>query len=52
VRHHGETARIEIQEADISRFLDPEIRVPVTKRLRHLGTDMSPWTLRGSEAED
>jgi len=37
VRHHGETARIEIQEADISRFLDPEIRVPVTKRLRALG---------------
>lgn len=37
VRHHGETARLEIQEADIARFLDPAIRVPVTRRLRALG---------------
>lgn len=37
VRHHGETARIEIREADIPRFLDPEIRIPVTRHLRALG---------------
>ena len=37
VRHHGETARIEILEADIPRFLDPALRIPVTRNLRALG---------------
>ncbi len=37
VRHHGDTARIEIEEPDFARFLLPEVRALVNERLRALG---------------
>jgi len=47
VRHHGETARIEVQEADIPRFLDPELRISVTRHLRALGYRFVTLDLEG-----
>lgn len=47
VRHHGETARIEIRETDIPKFLDPGIRVSVTRRLRALGYRFVTLDLEG-----
>jgi uncharacterized protein len=47
VRHHGETARIEMREADIPRFLDSGIRVPVTTQLRALGYRFVTLDLEG-----
>jgi uncharacterized protein len=47
VRHHGETARIEIPETDIPRFLDQEIRIPVTRHLRALGYRFVTLDLEG-----
>lgn len=47
VRHHGETARIEIREADMPRFADPEIRTPITRHLRALGYRFVTLDLEG-----
>lgn len=37
VRHHGDIARIEVSEADIALFIDPDIRRRVVDELRSLG---------------
>ena len=37
VRHHGDTARIEVEPDDIPRFLDDDLRRRVVDRLRELG---------------
>jgi pyridinium-3,5-biscarboxylic acid mononucleotide sulfurtransferase len=37
VRHHGPLARIELEEPDMERFLDPALRREVAERLRGLG---------------
>lgn len=37
VRHHGDTARIELREEDIPEMLKPEIRALVSGKLRSLG---------------
>jgi uncharacterized protein len=37
VRHHGEVARVEVAPDQIERFLDPDLRFFVNKRLRELG---------------
>ncbi len=37
VRHHGETARIEIEDADFSRIVLPEIRTQINEKLRACG---------------
>ena len=47
VRHHGDTARIELREEDIIRMLDPGIRTAVTERLRSLGYAFVSLDLEG-----
>ncbi len=47
VRHHGDTARIELREEDIPGMLKPEIRMLVTERLRALGYDFVTLDLEG-----
>jgi uncharacterized protein len=47
VRHHGDTARIELREEDIIRMLDPGIRTAVTERLRSLGYTFVSLDLEG-----
>ncbi len=37
VRHHGETARLEIAPADMPRALDPKIRETILRELRAIG---------------
>ncbi len=37
VRHHGETARIEVGEKELNRFLNNEIRINVCSQLKVLG---------------
>ncbi len=37
VRHHGAIARIEVDSDEISRLLDPDMRAPVTERIRQIG---------------
>lgn len=37
VRHHGALARIEVDPDEISRLLDPDVRAPVTERMRQIG---------------
>jgi uncharacterized protein len=37
VRHHGETARIEVPATDIARFADRDLRENVVTRLKELG---------------
>ncbi len=47
VRHHGDTARIELREEDIFKMLKPEIRLPVTEKLRALGYTFITLDLEG-----
>jgi len=47
VRHHGDTARIELREEDISEMLRPEIRMLVTEKLRVLGYRFVTLDLEG-----
>jgi uncharacterized protein len=37
VRHHGDTARIEVPEEEVARLLDPAVRRPVVAALKQLG---------------
>jgi len=37
VRHHGQVARIEVEEVEIGRLLDPEFRRTVAARLKSFG---------------
>ena len=37
VRHHGNTARIELAPGDIARALDPALREQIVRRLKELG---------------
>jgi len=37
VRHHGDTARIELNEKDIDASLKPEIRKSITEKLKSIG---------------
>ena len=37
VRHHGAIARIEVDPDEIPRLLDPDMRAPVTERIRQIG---------------
>ncbi len=47
VRHHGDTARIELREEDISRMLDPTTRKAVWDELRSLGYTFVSLDLEG-----
>jgi len=47
VRHHGETARIEVKETEILRILDPEVRFPIIRNLRALGYRFVTLDLEG-----
>lgn len=47
VRHHGDTARIELREEDIPELLNPEIRTLVTEKLRTLGYHFVALDLEG-----
>jgi uncharacterized protein len=47
VRHHGNTARIELREDDIPRITGPEMRVTVTEKLRSLGYAFVSLDLEG-----
>lgn len=47
VRHHGETARIEVTEEEMPKMLDPEIRRAVTEELRSLGYAFVALDLEG-----
>ena len=47
VRHCGDTARIELKEADISKILQPEIRASVVERLRTIGYEFVTLDLEG-----
>ncbi|MBI5197580.1 MAG: TIGR00268 family protein, partial [Nitrospirae bacterium] len=37
VRYHGQVARIEVEESEIDRLMDPEIREKIVRRLKELG---------------
>ncbi|MBQ7714482.1 MAG: ATP-dependent sacrificial sulfur transferase LarE [Clostridia bacterium] len=37
VRHHGDTARIEIERADFERIIDPQIRYDISNELKEIG---------------
>lgn len=47
VRHHGDTARIELREEDIPVMLKPEIKMLVTEKLRALGYHFVTLDLEG-----
>lgn len=47
VRHHGETARIEVEEKEMDRFFEKKIRAGVYRRLRALGFIYITLDLRG-----
>jgi uncharacterized protein len=47
VRHHGDTARIELREDEIARMLDPDIRNAATERLRSIGYKFVSLDLEG-----
>ena len=37
VRHHGNTARIELENADMDKIIKKEMRAKITSRFRELG---------------
>lgn len=47
IRHEGATARVEVEEAALDRFLDREIRRQVVSRLRALGFSFVALDLEG-----
>lgn len=47
VRHHGDTARIELREEDFPKMLQAEVRVSVTEKLRSLGYHFVALDLEG-----
>jgi uncharacterized protein len=47
VRHHGDTARVELREEEIPVMLKPEIRMLVTEELRALGYHFVTLDLEG-----
>jgi len=47
VRHHGDTARVELREEEIPEMLKPEIRMLVTEKLRALGYHFVTLDLEG-----
>lgn len=47
VRHHGDTARIELAVDELPRMLDPETRRAVTEKLRSLGYSFVSLDLEG-----
>lgn len=47
VRHHGDTARIELRGEEIPRMLEPEIRTAVTETLRAIGYKFVTLDLEG-----
>ncbi len=47
VRHHGDTARIEVPDAEISRMADESLRRGIVRRLRGLGYLYVALDLRG-----
>jgi uncharacterized protein len=47
VRHHGEMARIEVNEDEIPRLLDSEIRHVIYSRFKELGFTYTALDLKG-----
>lgn len=47
VRHHNETARIEVTASEIARFADPALREAVVSRLKELGYAYVTLDLQG-----
>jgi len=47
VRHHGDTARIELKEKDAKKILKPDIRNAVIKKLKSLGYKFVSLDLEG-----
>jgi uncharacterized protein len=47
VRHHGNTARIEVNEEEIWRFLDSSVRRQVTRKLKDIGYTYVTLDLQG-----
>ncbi len=47
VRHHGEVARIEVNEEEIVRLLDKEIRHKIQQRFKEIGFAYAALDLRG-----
>ncbi len=47
VRHHGETARLEIDPVDMSRALEPDTRAAILRELRALGFRYVTLDLQG-----
>jgi len=47
VRSHGNIARIEVEERDISKFLSPELRRSIEERLIELGFRYVALDLKG-----
>ena len=55
VRHHGETARIEIEDADFSRIVQPDVRNRINEKLRECGfrfvtLDLCPYRMGSMNA--
>lgn len=46
-RHHGDLCRIEVEEKDMARFLDPALRKTITEKLRHIGYSHVTLDLKG-----
>jgi len=47
VRHHGEVARVEVSEDEISRLLEPAIRKAITEKARQCGFLYAAVDLKG-----
>jgi len=47
VRDHGDTARIEVQDDDMLRIMEPDVRLLITERLRLLGYAFVSLDLEG-----
>ncbi len=45
--HEGELARVEVPNSDLSRFLDPELRTALAKKLKELGFKYVSLDLEG-----
>ena len=50
VRHHGPIARIEVDQGEVARFADPQLRRLVTESVRALGYDFVTLDLDGYQS--